>query len=160
MKKSVRRSYLNGKMLKPSGGWIVINSLQGGSAGGGTRMRKGLDKRGVESLLQKRWKSSFLLVALPLAGRSPDQFRSFDPCKQGGRPGTLVQGGDALLKTYYGTYGNLNVDEIHDVIPITEKAGTPAPARDGRSPLQCQGGAKGPDHWPASARREKRAWRT
>jgi glutamate dehydrogenase/leucine dehydrogenase len=31
-------------------GWVVINSLRGGSAGGGTRMRKGLDKREVESL--------------------------------------------------------------------------------------------------------------
>ena len=31
-------------------GWIVINSLRGGAAAGGTRMRKGLDKREVESL--------------------------------------------------------------------------------------------------------------
>jgi hypothetical protein len=29
-------------------GWVVINSLRGGAAGGGTRMRKGLDKREVE----------------------------------------------------------------------------------------------------------------
>ena len=26
-------------------GWIVINSLRNGAAGGGTRMRKGLNKR-------------------------------------------------------------------------------------------------------------------
>ena len=25
-------------------GWVVINSLRNGAAGGGTRMRKGLDK--------------------------------------------------------------------------------------------------------------------
>ena len=31
-------------------GWVVINSLRGGAAGGGTRMRAGLDKREVESL--------------------------------------------------------------------------------------------------------------
>jgi glutamate dehydrogenase/leucine dehydrogenase len=31
-------------------GWVVINSLRGGAAGGGTRMRIGLDKREVESL--------------------------------------------------------------------------------------------------------------
>ena len=31
-------------------GWVVINSLRGGAAGGGTRMRVGLDKREVESL--------------------------------------------------------------------------------------------------------------
>ena len=29
-------------------GWVVINSLRGGAAGGGTRMRIGLDKREVE----------------------------------------------------------------------------------------------------------------
>ena len=31
-------------------GWVVINSLRGGAASGGTRMRKGLDQREVESL--------------------------------------------------------------------------------------------------------------
>jgi glutamate dehydrogenase/leucine dehydrogenase len=31
-------------------GWVVINSLRGGAAGGGTRMRIGLDKREVVSL--------------------------------------------------------------------------------------------------------------
>src|SRR6476620_9897861 len=31
-------------------GWVVINSLRGGSAGGGTRMRKGLNKHEVTSL--------------------------------------------------------------------------------------------------------------
>ena len=31
-------------------GWIVINSLRGGAAGGATRMRKGLDKHEVESM--------------------------------------------------------------------------------------------------------------
>ena len=31
-------------------GWVVINSLRGGAAGGGTRMRKGLNKHEVISL--------------------------------------------------------------------------------------------------------------
>ena len=31
-------------------GWTVINSLRGGAAGGGTRMRKGLDMNEVLSL--------------------------------------------------------------------------------------------------------------
>jgi len=30
-------------------GWLVINSLRGGAAGGGTRMRKGLDRHEVTS---------------------------------------------------------------------------------------------------------------
>jgi len=43
-------------------GWVVINSLRGGAAGGGTRMRVGLDKREVESLA-KPWKLSLRLQA-------------------------------------------------------------------------------------------------
>ena len=31
-------------------GWVVINSLRGGAAGGGTRMREGLDMNEVLSL--------------------------------------------------------------------------------------------------------------
>ena len=31
-------------------GWVVINSLRGGAAGGGTRMRLGLDQHEVTSL--------------------------------------------------------------------------------------------------------------
>ena len=31
-------------------GWVVINSLRGGAAGGGTRMRLGLDRKEVEAL--------------------------------------------------------------------------------------------------------------
>ena len=35
-------------------GWVVINSLRGGAAGGGTRMRVGLDKREVDSLAKTK----------------------------------------------------------------------------------------------------------
>ncbi len=35
-------------------GWVVINSLRGGAAGGGTRMRKGLDMNEVLSLAKTR----------------------------------------------------------------------------------------------------------
>ncbi len=45
-------------------GWVVINSLRGGAAGGGTRMRVGLDKREVESLA-KTMEVKFT-VAVPL----------------------------------------------------------------------------------------------
>jgi glutamate dehydrogenase/leucine dehydrogenase len=36
--------------LTTARGWVVINSLRGGAAGGGTRMRKGLTKDEVVSL--------------------------------------------------------------------------------------------------------------
>jgi hypothetical protein len=45
----------NWKIETEAEGWTVINSLRGGAAGGGTRMRKGLDMNEVLSL-QKQWK--------------------------------------------------------------------------------------------------------
>jgi glutamate dehydrogenase/leucine dehydrogenase len=44
-------------------GWTVINSLRGGAAGGGTRMRKGLDMNEVLSLA-KQWKLNFQFLDL------------------------------------------------------------------------------------------------
>lgn len=103
-------------------GWIVINSLRGGSAGGGTRMRKGLDMREVESLA-KTMEIKFSVSGPPIGGaKSGINFDPADPRKKG----VLERWFKAvmpLLKTYYGTGGDLNVDEIHDVIPITEKLG-------------------------------------
>lgn len=107
-------------------GWIVINSLRGGSAGGGTRMRKGLDKREVESLA-KTMEIKFSVSGPSIGGaKSGINFDPHDPRKKG----VLERWFKAvmpLLKTYYGTGGDLNVDEIHDVIPITEKYGLKHP---------------------------------
>ena len=64
-------------------GWIVINSLRGGSAGGGTRMRKGLDKREVESLA-KTMEIKFSVSGPPIGGaKSGINFDPSDPRKQG-----------------------------------------------------------------------------
>lgn len=103
-------------------GWVVINSLRGGAAGGGTRMRKGLDKREVESLA-KTMEVKFTVSGPPIGGaKSGINFDPADPRKAG-----VLQRWYAavmpLLKYYYGTGGDLNVDEIHEVIPITERAG-------------------------------------
>ncbi|SKC38848.1 Glu/Leu/Phe/Val dehydrogenase dimerization domain-containing protein [Ohtaekwangia koreensis] len=103
-------------------GWVVINSLRGGAAGGGTRMRKGLDKREVESLA-KTMEVKFTVSGPPIGGaKSGINFDPADPRKQGvlQRWYTAVM---PLLKYYYGTGGDLNVDEIHEVIPITEDVG-------------------------------------
>lgn len=103
-------------------GWVVINSLRGGAAGGGTRMRKGLDKREVESLA-KTMEVKFTVSGPAIGGaKSGINFDPNDPRK----PQVLKKWFAAvkpLLKTYYGTGGDLNVDEIHEVIPITENAG-------------------------------------
>ncbi len=103
-------------------GWVVINSIRNGSAGGGTRMRKGLDKREVESLA-KTMEVKFTVSGPPIGGaKSGINFDPNDPRKKG----VLERWFKAvlpLLKSYYGTGGDLNVDEIHEVIPITEKMG-------------------------------------
>ena len=103
-------------------GWVVINSLRGGAAGGGTRMRKGLDKREVESLA-KTMEVKFTVSGPAIGGaKSGINFDPADPRKEG----VLQRWYKAvmpLLKNYYGTGGDLNVDEIHEVIPITESYG-------------------------------------
>lgn len=103
-------------------GWVVINSLRGGAAGGGTRMRKGLDKREVESLA-KTMEIKFTVSGPSIGGaKSGINFDPNDP-----RKGQVLKKWFAavkpLLKTYYGTGGDLNVDELHEVIPITEGCG-------------------------------------
>ncbi|MEQ8924422.1 MAG: Glu/Leu/Phe/Val dehydrogenase dimerization domain-containing protein [Fulvivirga sp.] len=103
-------------------GWVVINSLRGGAAGGGTRMRKGLDKREVESLA-KTMEVKFTVSGPAIGGaKSGINFDPSDPRKRGvlERWYAAVK---PLLKYYYGTGGDLNVDEIHEVIPITEDVG-------------------------------------
>lgn len=107
-------------------GWIVINSLRGGAAGGGTRMRKGLDRREVESLA-KTMEVKFTVSGPAIGGaKSGINFDPNDPRKKG----VLERWFKAvapLLKNYYGTGGDLNVDEVHDVIPITEALGIQHP---------------------------------
>ncbi|TKC04906.1 Glu/Leu/Phe/Val dehydrogenase dimerization domain-containing protein [Pedobacter frigoris] len=103
-------------------GWVVINSLRGGAAGGGTRMRKGLDKREVESLA-KTMEVKFTVSGPPIGGaKSGINFDPADPRKKQ----VLDRWYKAvmpILKSYYGTGGDLNIDEIHEVIPITENYG-------------------------------------
>jgi glutamate dehydrogenase/leucine dehydrogenase len=48
-------------------GWVVINSLRNGAAGGGTRMRKGLNQREVESLA-KTMEVKFTIAGPPIGG--------------------------------------------------------------------------------------------
>ncbi|TFV95606.1 amino acid dehydrogenase [Algoriphagus kandeliae] len=103
-------------------GWVVINSLRGGAAGGGTRMRKGLDKREVESLA-KTMEVKFTVSGPAIGGaKSGINFDPNDPRKEEVLK-RWYKAVTPLLKNYYGTGGDLNVDEIHEVIPITESYG-------------------------------------
>lgn len=103
-------------------GWIVINSLRNGAAGGGTRMRAGLSKEEVISLA-KVMEVKFSVAGPAIGGaKSGINFDPNDPRRE------LVlkrwyKAALPLLKHYYGTGGDLNVDELKDVIPITEALG-------------------------------------
>ncbi len=103
-------------------GWVVINSLRGGAAGGGTRMRAGLDMHEVTSLA-KTMEVKFTVSGPQIGGaKSGINFDPKDPRKK-----EVLERWYAavtpLLKHYYGTGGDLNVDEIHEVIPMTEDNG-------------------------------------
>lgn len=103
-------------------GWVVINSLRGGAAGGGTRMRVGLDKHEVTSLA-KTMEVKFTVSGPAIGGaKSGINFDPNDPRKKGVLE-RWYKAVSPLLKNYYGTGGDLNVDEIHEVIPITEQNG-------------------------------------
>ncbi|UNZ00281.1 amino acid dehydrogenase [Zhouia spongiae] len=103
-------------------GWTVINSLRGGAAGGGTRMRVGLDMNEVTSLA-KTMEVKFTVSGPGIGGaKSGINFDPKDPRKKGVLE-RWYKAVSPLLKSYYGTGGDLNVDEIHEVIPITEDCG-------------------------------------
>jgi len=103
-------------------GWVVINSLRGGAAGGGTRIRVGLDKREVESLA-KTMEVKFTVAGPAIGGaKSGINFDPKDPRKKDVLKRWFAAV-SPLLKSYYGTGGDLNVDEIHEVIPMTEDCG-------------------------------------
>ncbi len=103
-------------------GWVVINSLRGGAAGGGTRMRKGVTMEEVKSLA-KVMEIKFSVSGPAIGGaKSGINFDPNDPRKDE----VLQRWYEAvipLLKNYYGTGGDMNIDEVKDVIPMTENLG-------------------------------------
>lgn len=103
-------------------GWLVINSLRGGAAGGGTRMRKGLTKHEVISLA-KTMEIKFS-VSGPAIGGAKSGI-NFDPNDTRKREvlERWYKTVAPILKSYYGTGSDMNIDEIDEVIPITEEYG-------------------------------------
>lgn len=102
-------------------GWLVINSLCGGAAGGGTRMRKGA-RREEALFLAKTMEVKFGVSGPAIGGgKSVIDFDPTDPRK----PEVLARWFKAIrpyLKSCYGTGGDLGVDEVRDVIPISSVA--------------------------------------
>ena len=103
-------------------GWIVINSLRGGAAAGGTRMRIGVTKDEVLALA-KTMEVKFTVAGPPIGGgKSGISFDPKDPRKEGVLK-RWYSAAKPLLKTYYGTGGDMNVDEVHEVMPMCEENG-------------------------------------
>ena len=107
-------------------GWLVINSLRGGAAGGGTRMRLGATPREV-GYLAKTMELKFALAGPSIGGaKSGIDFDPHDP-----RKGEVLERWYAAIRPYlrdhYGTGGDLNVDEVHEVIPIIQSLGLEHP---------------------------------
>ena len=126
-------------------GWVVINSLRGGAAGGGTRMRKA-DQRDIESLA-KTMEVKFTVSGPHIGGaKSGIDFDPADPRKKGVLE-RWYKAVTPLLKHYYGTGGDLNVDEIHEVIPMTEDNGVWHPQEGVFSGHSAQRGPESAPHW-------------
>lgn len=107
-------------------GWLVINSLRGGAAGGGTRMRIGATPREV-GYLAKTMELKFALAGPPIGGaKSGIDFDPRDPRKRQvlERWYTAIR---PYLRDHYGTGGDLNVDEVHEVIPLIQSLGLDHP---------------------------------
>jgi len=116
----------------PAVGVLVINSLAGGAAGGGTRMRSfapagGLGDPDVAAMrhealfLAKTMEIKFRVCGPPIGGaKSVLHFDPADPRKRG----VLARWFQAIgpyLRHCYGTGGDLNVDEVSEVIPLIQE---------------------------------------
>jgi glutamate dehydrogenase/leucine dehydrogenase len=102
--------------------WLVINSDRGGAAGGGTRMRPGMGAREV-TYLAKAMELKFAISGPAIGGaKSGIDFDPADPRKAR----VLERWYRAiapLLRDRYGTGGDLNVDEVLDVLPTFQRLG-------------------------------------
>ncbi|HEX7118263.1 MAG TPA: Glu/Leu/Phe/Val dehydrogenase dimerization domain-containing protein [Longimicrobiales bacterium] len=102
--------------------WLVINSLRGGAAGGGTRMRPGISPREVV-YLAKAMDLKFSLSGPAIGGaKTGIDFDPTDPRKAE----VLERWYRAIipyLRHHYGTGGDLNVDEVLEVIPTFQRLG-------------------------------------
>jgi glutamate dehydrogenase (NAD(P)+) len=107
-------------------GWLVINSLRGGAAGGGTRMRAGLTRREVV-YLAKAMELKFLFSGPAIGGAKSGI--DFDPAHPRRREvlKRWFAAMSAQLHRFYGTAGDLNVDEVLDVIPCCTEIGLAHP---------------------------------
>ena len=103
-------------------GWIVINSLRGGASAGGTRMHTNVSEQEVVALA-KTMEVKFTVSGPPIGGaKSGINFDPKDPRKKEVLKRWFAAA-KPLLKTYYGTGGDMNVDEVEEAMPICKENG-------------------------------------
>lgn len=103
-------------------GWLVFNSLRGGAAGGGTRMRAGLTEAEV-TYLAKAMELKFALTGPGIGGAKSGI--DFDP-RDARKSQVLERWYRAIepeLRLRYGTAGDLNIDELLEVTPTIRRLG-------------------------------------
>ncbi|HWQ28469.1 MAG TPA: Glu/Leu/Phe/Val dehydrogenase dimerization domain-containing protein [Dehalococcoidia bacterium] len=103
-------------------GWLCIDSLRGGAAGGGTRMRdRGTREEAV--FLAKTMAVKFQVCG-PDIGGGKSVIR-FDPHRRPGEKRGVLERWyrhiGPYLKTCYGTGGDVNVDEVSEATAITRE---------------------------------------
>ena len=103
-------------------GVLVIDNTKLGPGKGGIRMMPTVTTKEIFRLARTMtWKCA--LAKIPFGGAksginfSPKDHRKKEVLER------WYHAVSPLLKSYYGTGGDLNVDEIHEVIPITEESG-------------------------------------
>ena len=103
-------------------GWIVINSLRGGASAGGTRMHTNVSEQEVVALA-KTMEVKFTVSGPPIGGaKSGINFDPKDPRKKQVLTRWFAAA-KPLLKSYYGTGGDMNVDEVEEAMPICKENG-------------------------------------
>ena len=108
-------------------GWLVINSLKGGAAGGGTRMRPGCTKEEVIELA-KTMQIKFTVSGPEIGGgKSGIDYDFKDNEDKRAILRRWFKYVEKELKTRYGTGGDQNVDLIKDVMPLLAELGIKHP---------------------------------
>ena len=130
----------------PARGWLVMNSLRGGAAGGGTRMKKDCTKKEVVDLA-KTMEIKFTISGPAIGGAKSGidyDFKSEQDKREVLRRWFKFIKGE--LSARYGTGGDQNVNQTTDVIPLLAELGI-------RNPQE--GIVRGHYHWLAREKQEK-----
>ncbi len=113
--------------FSPAKGWLVIESLRGGAAGGGTRMKVGCTQEEVTELA-KTMAIKFAISGPEIGGAKTGIDYDFKNVQD--KQAVLARWYKYILKelkTVYGTGGDQNVDLLHDVMPILKNYGIEHP---------------------------------